>query len=188
VSMRLRTSIILITLFFGTIFALYAQAQSDVVIPDSVFVRSGPSDEYAIVGSLFAGDAIRPLSISPDREWLLIRSGRGFGWIRRNLVELTTDVDVLPVLPPNVTPTPDRPPTATPFFPTATPSTNYVQLNGAESAFVRAGPGAPISTWVIYYRVILLNHLHVTTIHHGFSFAIKIKSLILMDLVGCHAI
>jgi hypothetical protein len=141
VSMRLRTSIILITLFFGTIFALYAQAQSDVVIPDSVFVRSGPSDEYAIVGSLFAGDAIRPLSISPDREWLLIRSGRGFGWIRRNLVELTTDVDVLPVLPPNVTPTPDRPPTATPFFPTATPSTNYVQLNGAESAFVRAGPG-----------------------------------------------
>ncbi len=123
--------------------AVAQDTEENVVIPESVFVRSGPDEDYTPVGALFSGDLVFPRSRSENGQWILIGYRRGFGWIERGLVDWADEaaLDDLPVLAANVTPSPDRPPTATPFLPTATPSENYVLLEGADAAFVRAGPG-----------------------------------------------
>ncbi len=137
---------ILLLLGLFAVFVTWAVAQDNdenIVIPESVFVRSGPGEDFEPVGALYSGDTVLPRSISEDGQWLLIGYRRGLGWIERNLVDWADEaaLDALPVLAANVTPTPDRPPTATLFAPTETPQQSYVLVENAEAAYVRAGPG-----------------------------------------------
>ena len=133
------------------IFPLWVQAQSDdddpvgnIVLPISMFVRAGPSENYIPVGSLSSGDTVRPVSRSQSGEWLMIAYNRGFGWVSRNLIEWenVAELDNLPIVfEPFLTPSPIAGrETATPFFPTATPFGNYVAVE-ATSAYLRGGPG-----------------------------------------------
>jgi uncharacterized protein YgiM (DUF1202 family) len=143
----------LLTIAIFAIFAVLVAAQDDdnidvpaegnVVVVDGAFVRSGPSNDYIAVGALFEGDEVFPVNISSDGLWILIPYSRGSGWVQRNLVrwEDEAELELLPVLEANITPTPRIAITNTPFIPTASPEGNYVNVAGASSAYVRAGPG-----------------------------------------------
>jgi len=139
-----RISIILI---FSLLIAMILQAQDspslDVIIPESVNVRSGPNSEFQTIGSLFQGAGIVVLNRSADGQWVLVRyAGQRFGWVQASLIDFNrTNPDLLPVLNANITPSPVGPPTNTPFFPTNTPSAPYIDLVDADVAIVRAGPG-----------------------------------------------
>ena len=118
-------------------------AHGNIVVVESAFVRSGPSDEFLPVGALYAGDKVSPLNISEDGFWILIPYSRGHGWIQRNLVnwEDNAALDLLPVMAGDITPTPLVEITNTPFIPTSTPQGNYANPETAQSVYVRAGPG-----------------------------------------------
>ena len=111
-----------------------------ILLVADAFVRSGPDESFVAVGQLLPGAPLIPLNVSEDGDWVLIRYNRGFGWIRRDLALWSVDIDNLPPLAANLTPTfIPGPPTATPFFPTNTPSGDFVQVN-ATSAYLRGGP------------------------------------------------
>lgn len=142
----------LLTLLFSLIIAQVSMAQDDstalppdgnIVIVNSAFVRSGPSNDYIAVGALYGGDLVTPLNISADAAWVLIPYSRSTGWVQRSLVrwEDNTALDTLPILPADFTPTPRVAITNTPFIPTSTPQGSYINVEGAASAYVRAGPG-----------------------------------------------
>lgn len=124
--------------------ALAQEQDGNIVIGDSVFVRSGPNDSYIPVGALYAGDKVFPLNISADGQWILIPYSNGYGWIRRDLVrwENEAQINALVPFPADFTPTPLQPrqrPTAS--NPTATPEGDYANPRGSQSVYVRAGPG-----------------------------------------------
>ncbi|XWX04821.1 hypothetical protein VZO05_04535 [Aggregatilineales bacterium SYSU G02658] len=140
-----RLALLFLAMF--TIALSHARAQESetrsVVIPESIFVRSGPGQSFSTIGALFQGDTVRPLNLSEDSQWVLILYRRQYGWIQRDLVQWADEValNALPVLAADVTPTPLFPPTTTPFVATPTPSGSYVVVTEAAAAFVRAGPG-----------------------------------------------
>lgn len=113
-----------------------------VVLPDDIYVRSGPGSGFPTVGSLRAGHVMRPLNLSEDGQWVLIAYGRGVGWVRRDLGFWVEAIDELPVLAVEaLTLTPvDSAPEATLFIPTTTPEGNWVRLQD-QAAYLRAGPG-----------------------------------------------
>lgn len=115
----------------------------NLVIVDSAFIRSGPSDQYPTVGAVFEGDAVVPINRSTDGNWVLIPYNRGTGWIQKNLVRWQSEwqINNLPILAENVTPTQRASTVNTPYIPTVTPIGNYVNVVDAASAYVRAGPG-----------------------------------------------
>ncbi|MEP0762777.1 MAG: SH3 domain-containing protein, partial [Chloroflexota bacterium] len=100
---------------------------------DGAFVRSGPGQGYSVIGTVFTGDVVDPVAHDADVDWVLIRFGDGYGWIRYDLVAWVTVIESLPVvdepqLTPSFTPVPVVPtatrtprPTITPT-PTVTPS------------------------------------------------------------------
>lgn len=112
------------------------------VISQDIYVRGGPGEFFLPVGRLVAGNPLVPLSRNAAGDWILIAYNRGFGWIRRDLAYWSIATDDLPLYDEsNLTPTPVSPdPTTTPFIPTATPPSNYVNV-GERGAFVRVGPG-----------------------------------------------
>jgi hypothetical protein len=111
-----------------------------ILLVADAFVRSGPDESFIAVGQLVPGAPLIPLNVSEDGDWVLIRYNRGFGWIRRDLALWSVSVDDLPPLAANLTPTfVPGPPTATAFFPTNTPSGDFVQVD-ATSAYLRGGP------------------------------------------------
>lgn len=136
---------IIATIIISTFCAILVTAQNDgnTVIVDSAFVRSGPGDSYSAVGALYNGDDVFPLNNSADGLWILIPYSRGYGWIQRSLVRWEDEdaINRLVPFPANFTPTPLGASTSTPFIPTTTPEGNYVNIQGAASAYVRAGPG-----------------------------------------------
>lgn len=135
---RLVAAVILV--LTGTV--LLAQSGNvNTVLPENIKVRSGPGENFIAIGALFAGDAVTPLNRSLDGTWVLIVYGRGTGWIQRQAIAWQDNVDVLPVLPPNVTPTAIATATLAPFVATESPLLGVVLLNDADRAFVRAGPG-----------------------------------------------
>ena len=147
-SRGLRWTLLFLLLLSG-MFTLFAQDDTDdtagnVVIPASIYVRSGPSDAYVPVGGLNQGDTVNPLNISQDLNWVLIPYNRGFGWVQRTLInwEDQNALVFLPILEANVTPTLINPtPDRRIPLPSPTPTGNWVRVEDAESAFVRAGPG-----------------------------------------------
>ncbi len=156
--LRALFSLLLVLLAFALLWTLgigeqrFASAQDDattsatplrntLLVPDG-FVRSGPGENYVEVGQVTPDSTLFALNRSEDGLWVLIRYNRGFGWIRRDLAYWVISVDALPVLSTaDLTPTAQAGrPTATPFFPTSTPTGDYITVN-ANSAYVRAGPG-----------------------------------------------
>ncbi len=115
----------------------------NVVVAPDVVLRGGPGVEFPVVGSLQMGDFLFPVNRDETGDWILVTYFRGtFGWIRRDLGFWVEDLDELPVIPLNAL-TPTIPPggeTATPFFPTPTPTGNWVD-SVSNVAYVRAGPG-----------------------------------------------
>lgn len=144
----MKARLIVLGLFWAIVIWANAQSSSEgirgSILPQSVVVRSGPSETYLPIGSLVQGDIVRAVSRNTTNRWYLIVYRRGFGWIRGDLVDWDAPeaLEQLPIiLETNLTPTiAPGAETATPFLPTATPPLNYVLVN-AESAFVRAGPG-----------------------------------------------
>lgn len=118
--------------------ATFTPARNTLLVEDA-FVRGAPGESSVPVGQVTVGYPLVPVNISEDGGWVLIRYNRGFGWLRRDLAFWATNIDALPVLAANITPTPAIL-TNTPFFPTGTPDTNYIAVS-AVSAYVRAGPG-----------------------------------------------
>jgi uncharacterized protein YgiM (DUF1202 family) len=119
------------------------QPTGNIVVPGSIFVRSGPGEQYVAVGALFAGDRVTPVNRSADGFWILIPYNRSYGWVQRYLIlwENEAALDLLPILEPDVTLTP-RVGTREPvLIPTFTPEGNWVRIVDAESAYLRAGPG-----------------------------------------------
>ncbi|NWG17339.1 MAG: SH3 domain-containing protein, partial [Chloroflexi bacterium] len=112
------------------------------IIAEDVIVRGGPGRDYPRVGRLTLGRYVFPVSRDETGDWVLIRYYRGFGWVQRDLAFWIEDIEALPVIGErDLTPSP--PPgsdTATPFFPTSTPTGNWV-WSDARSVYVRAGPG-----------------------------------------------
>lgn len=118
--------------------ATFTPARNTLLVEDA-FVRGAPGESSVPVGQVTVGYPLVPVNISEDGGWVLIRYNRGFGWLRRDLAFWATNIDALPVLAANITPTPAIL-TNTPFFPTGTPDANYIAVS-AVSAYVRAGPG-----------------------------------------------
>ncbi len=61
-------------------------------------IRSRPTTQSNVVGSVENGTALSADAISPDSQWLRVVFGnRAPGWINRQLVQASGDVDSLPV-------------------------------------------------------------------------------------------
>lgn len=93
---------------------------------DGAFVRSGPGQGYLPVGMVYTGDVVDPVAHDEAEDWVMIRYGEGYGWIRYDLVAWAEPVEALPVidvpeLTPSFTPVTRRPTstqTPTPVTPT----------------------------------------------------------------------
>lgn len=84
---------------------------------DGAYVRSGPGMGYAPVGWLYTGDVVDAVGRDAALDWVLVRYGDGYGWIRYDLVAWIETIEDLPVLAaPNLTPSF----TVVPIVPTAT--------------------------------------------------------------------
>lgn len=115
--------------------------RSTLLVADA-FVRGGPGDTYVPVGAVSPTAALIPVSRNAAGDWVMIRYNRGFGWLRRDLAYWIVNIDALPIISTDdLTPSPvPGIATATAFFPTETPTGDYILVN-AQSAYVRAGPG-----------------------------------------------
>lgn len=80
-----------------------------------VNVRYGPGTDYAILGTVFAGDLFEVTGYHTQFPWLQVRypnSPNGFAWIAQELLDVTGDVFSLPPIStidfnlPTLTPTP----------------------------------------------------------------------------------
>jgi uncharacterized protein YraI len=114
----------------------------NILVVADAFVRGGPGETYIPVGAITPDSLLFPVSRNAAGNWVLLRYGRGFGWIRRDLAFWLDNIDALPVISEaNLTPSPiPGRITSTPFFPTSTPTGSHVNTI-ARSAYVRAGPG-----------------------------------------------
>jgi uncharacterized protein YraI len=86
---------------------------------DGAFVRNGPGQGYGSIGLVYTGDVVDPVAHDKRLDWVLIRFGAGYGWIRYDLVVWVQDITQLPVVDvPDLTPAF----TAVPFVPSDTPT------------------------------------------------------------------
>ncbi len=133
---------LLLALIGGMLVLAQSTNNANIVIPESVFVRVAPSKSAVPIGTLRAGDSVRPVNLSEDGTWVLIVYRRGFGWVQRGLVAWADEraLEALPVLPENATPTAEASPSSTLVPPTYTPVGHYLALENAAKAFVRSGP------------------------------------------------
>jgi uncharacterized protein YraI len=94
------------------------------------FIRSGPGLQYPTLGWMLTGDVVDPVARDESGIWVLIRYNDGYGWIRRDLVIWTFDIETLSVIDdahltitPSITPVLSYTPTLTVTpSPTLTPS------------------------------------------------------------------
>ncbi len=107
------------------------------VISSTVNVRLGPGTNYPVVSKLNKGTQINVRGRDIENRWLMLIPPPS-GWVIRDYVTLTGDVNGLPVVdaPPTLVPTPTFAPSPTPQ-PTATPPM-YVDFR-ADSPLVVAG-------------------------------------------------
>lgn len=62
-------------------------------------IRSRATTQSNIIGSVKVGDVLAADALSPDRQWLrVVYEERSPGWVRRDLVSTSGDLDSLPVL------------------------------------------------------------------------------------------
>ncbi len=107
------------------------------VITSIVNVRMGPGTNYPAVSKLNKGTRINVRGRDTENGWLVLVPPPN-GWVNRDFVSLTGDLNGLPVIeaPPTVVPTPTLAPSPTPQ-PTATPPM-YVDFR-ADSPWVTTG-------------------------------------------------
>jgi hypothetical protein len=80
-------------------------------------VRSGPGDQYEILGQLTLGEQATVIGANLDYSWVVINFRGRQGWLATYLVDITGDLRSVPEIPippaptPNVTATPTTPPT-----------------------------------------------------------------------------
>jgi len=148
-----RKIIVLILLLISSIMMVWwVSAQDDntdefpelgnIVIPVSVYVRSGPAIEFEPIGEVTRGRFLQPLNISEDGQWIFIQFNELYGWVNRDLVRWSDNIDSLTVRS-QFEPLPTVDPavlSATPFIPTATRMFSFVVVD-VDGAFVRSGPG-----------------------------------------------
>lgn len=94
-------------------------AGSGRVAVDELAVRSGPTEDFPVIGRLAFGDTITPVAIDVGGVWVAIDWETGqVGWVASNLIEWSPSVDfsTLPFL--EATPIPDG------FFLTGTPDSS----------------------------------------------------------------
>lgn len=94
-------------------------ANSGRVAVDELAIRSGPGEEFPVIGGLVFGDIVMPAAIDVGGVWVAIEMPSGqIGWVSSNLLEWDPALDFnrLPLLEP--TPIPDG------FFLTGTPDSN----------------------------------------------------------------
>lgn len=81
-------------------------------------VRSGSSINYPVLGQLVEGDTAQVIGASADNAWVIIDYRGQQGWLATYLLEVTGDLNTVPILTPPptptavVTPTPIPPPEA----------------------------------------------------------------------------
>lgn len=115
--------------------------QGNIVLPESVYVRTGPAREYEPIGEFRSGQYVVPVSINADKTWVFVEFNEFFGWVNRDVVRWVDDIDNLPTRS-EFEPLPTIDPvilSVTPFIPTATYSASYVDID-AEYAYIRSGP------------------------------------------------
>ena len=76
-------------------------------------VRSGPSLTYPVLGQLQQGETARVIGALADNSWVIIDYRGQQGWLATYLLDVTGDLDSVPLVTPPPTPT-LPPPTATP--------------------------------------------------------------------------
>jgi uncharacterized protein YgiM (DUF1202 family) len=105
--------------------------------PDGVFVtiarsvqnvRSGPGTNYDVIGQLRQNDTARVVGANVDFSWLVIDLRGTQGWLSRDILEVSGDLNQLPLIPAPPTPTPP-PATATPLVPTVAPVPDIIVLS-----------------------------------------------------------
>jgi hypothetical protein len=114
----------------------------NVVLPESIYVRSESNRGSTPIGELTAGQFVYPNFINADGTWVFIVFNETFGWVNRDLIRWTDDIDNLPVRH-GEDPLPTIDPSilsATPLIPTETRMASFV-LNNTANAFIRSGPG-----------------------------------------------
>ncbi|MGB8644450.1 MAG: SH3 domain-containing protein [Anaerolineae bacterium] len=67
-----------------------------VIANRDINVRSGPSTNYSVLGTLKQNASARIVGLSPDRQWYLTE----YGWVSANLVQPQGDVSKAPVVTP----------------------------------------------------------------------------------------
>lgn len=76
-------------------------------------VRSGPGLDFAVLGQLRQGETARVIGALADNTWVVIDFRGQQGWLATYLLDVTGDLNSVPLITPPPTPTP-LPPTATP--------------------------------------------------------------------------
>jgi hypothetical protein len=114
----------------------------NIVLPESIYVRTNTNRQAEPIGELRAGQYVRPVNINVDGTWVFIEFNVSFGWVNRDIIRWTDDIDNLPVRS-ELDPLPTIDPvilSATPVIPTATRFVSYVSIE-SDKAFIRSGPG-----------------------------------------------
>ena len=96
---------------------------------ESAFVRSGPGQGYLPLGMVYTGDVVDPVAHDQVLDWVMIRFGDGYGWLRYDLVAWVDDIEALtvvdvPALTPDFTDVPVLPTHTPTFTPTAITCSN----------------------------------------------------------------
>lgn len=106
----------------------------------SLNVRSGPSTDYPILGTVPPGTAGQILGTSPDYQWYAVKvptslSGNGIGWVMATYVTVSNPSNApLPVIAP---PPPPPPAGVLPPASSSAPTATFI-----ETGVLRMGPGA----------------------------------------------
>ncbi len=106
----------------------------------NVNVRTGPGDNYPVIGQLKKGEQQPLIGASADFKWYVIDFRQQQGWLLASLVTVFGDVNSLPVIAPPPTPIPS----ATPLPPPATATP--VPPSFADLVMVSATMNPPVPT------------------------------------------
>jgi len=151
----------------STAFSPPAPGEPAVVAQESLYVRTGPGEEYPAYGTAEKGARGAVFGVDETLQWFTVRLdpsvvGKGHGWVRSDLVE-TENVDLEDLTVVEAPPVPERvaPPEVAPGDPKATaidyvnvrtgPSTNYPAVAMAQpggSAGV-SGKSADTEWWQV---------------------------------------